>query len=307
VNCREFLTVIEEYLDGELESHDARRVRAHISTCLGCAQVHEEMYSAQEFLLSNQRLVRLRPELWSAVHEKIKQEKIHRGETQPKNLRQQLGGILEVFYLRHATSAAALLLLLALGTVIGLRVLSNAPDSQHFQQAFVAKDSIAAVSTSQPRASVHQTDEAKMDAIRMGSNIQPGLIPSAGSELRKNAGRRVLTTHKPVESAAERRQSTVAELRPLSDTAVREAEQKYLDTINLLARDAQASRSSVNSESLTSYDEAISVVDRAIDSTRRAVREQPGDLVAVQYMMSAYEKKVELLKGLASYKDGGND
>jgi hypothetical protein len=306
MNCQEFLTVIEEYLDDELESQDARRVRAHISICLGCAQVYEEFYSAQEFLLSNQRLVHARPELWSAVHEKIKQEKAHRGETKPKSLRQQLSGILEVFYLRSATSVAALLLL-ALSTVIGLRVFINAPDSQHFQQGSEAENSIGALSASEPRASALQTDGAKMDTAKTHSNVQPGLIPSAGSELRKNAGRRVLAIHKPVESAMERRQPTVAELRPLPDTAVREVEQKYLDTINLLAHDAQASRSSVNSESLTSYDEAISVVDRAIDNTRRAVREQPGDLVAVQYMMSAYEKKVELLKELASYKAGSND
>ena len=307
MNCQEFSIVIEEYLDGELDSQEARHVHAHTSICLGCAQVYEELHATQEFLLSNQRLVRVKPELWSVVHEKIKQEKAQRREIKPENLHTRLGRMLEVFYLRSATSPAALLLLLALGTVIGLRVLINAPENQHFQQGAGAKNSIAALSASQPREGAPQTDGAEMDAPRTRSNIQPGLISSAGSELRKNAGRRVFVTYKPVESAVGRRRSTVAELKPPSDTAVQEAEQKYLDTINLLSRDAQASRSSVNSESLTSYDEAIGVIDRAIDNTRRAVREQPGDLVAVQYMMSAYEKKVALLKELASYKAGSSN
>jgi hypothetical protein len=189
-----------------------------------------------------------------------------------------------------------------------LKLFINAPGSQSFQQIPEATNSITVLSNSQPRTNVvPQTEAAKMDAAQMGNSVKPELIPAARSEVRMNAERRILATYKPVESRAERMQPPAAESRPFSDKTLREIEQKYLDTINLLARDVQASRSSVNSASLMSYEEAIGVVDRAIDNTRHAVREQPGDLVAMQYMMSAYEKKIELLKELARYQGRGSN
>jgi hypothetical protein len=302
---------MEEYLDGELESHDARRARAHVLTCGGCAGEYEELAAAQEFLLSNQRVVRVRPELWAAVHEKLGREKagVEARVIGPQRLRERWAAALKLFSLSWATGAAALLL--ALGAGVAVRLFINAPNGQPSQQTLEAKNSFERSSPPARRDGLLQTGVAEESAAKAPETVaRHGLLPVAASDLRKKAGRRVPATNRAAGGrmdGMERTRPLVAEMRPLREKAVREIEQRYLETISLLSRDAGARRSLVGAESLTSYDEALSVIDRAIDTTRRAVREQPGDLVAVQYMMSAYGKKVELLRGLADYKAvGGN-
>jgi hypothetical protein len=43
-------------------------------------------------------------------------------------------------------------------------------------------------------------------------------------------------------------------------------------------------------------EEALSSIDRTIAATKRAVRRSPEDPIAVQYMLAAYAKKVDVLR-----------
>ena len=42
-------------------------------------------------------------------------------------------------------------------------------------------------------------------------------------------------------------------------------------------------------------------LDRTIADTRKAVRQHPDDPVAVQYMLTAYAKKVDVLREMVDY------
>jgi hypothetical protein len=88
--------------------------------------------------------------------------------------------------------------------------------------------------------------------------------------------------------------------RQTPDELVREAEQKYLAAIGILARDAHRRRSQFDQAELAQFDQALAAVDRTIAGTRRAVREHPTDPVAVQYMLAAYAKKVDVLRQMVS-------
>jgi hypothetical protein len=80
---------------------------------------------------------------------------------------------------------------------------------------------------------------------------------------------------------------------------IQEAERKYLTAIATLSRDVGRRRPQLDVETMTRFERTLAVVDRAIAETRAAARQHPRDPVVVQYMMAAYAKKVDLLRGMA--------
>jgi hypothetical protein len=91
-----------------------------------------------------------------------------------------------------------------------------------------------------------------------------------------------------------------AQRRQAPEELVREAEQKYLAAIALLSRDANRRRSRLDSETVAQFDQTLAAIDRAIAGARRAARGRPDDPVAVQYMLTAYAKKVDVLRQMVS-------
>jgi hypothetical protein len=77
--------------------------------------------------------------------------------------------------------------------------------------------------------------------------------------------------------------------------------------IALLARDARGRRTLLEPDVRARFEQTLATVDRAISETRRAARQQPDDPIAVQYMLAAYAKKVEILREMAAYRADDRD
>jgi hypothetical protein len=82
---------------------------------------------------------------------------------------------------------------------------------------------------------------------------------------------------------------------------VREAEQKYLTAIAMLSRNVDRKRSRLDPDTMAELEQALSSIDRTIAATRKVVRRHPDDPVAAQYMLTAYAKKVDVLRELVDY------
>ena len=82
---------------------------------------------------------------------------------------------------------------------------------------------------------------------------------------------------------------------------MREAEQKYLAAIAILSRDLKIRGSQLDPRLRAQFEGALVAIDRTIAETRQAVRQRPSDPQVVQYMLTAYAKKVEVLQEMASY------
>jgi hypothetical protein len=80
---------------------------------------------------------------------------------------------------------------------------------------------------------------------------------------------------------------------------VREAERKYLAAIGILSRDVKQLNTEIDEPTRMKFEQALASIDRTIDATRKAVREHPSDPVAVQYMLAAYARKVDVLREMA--------
>jgi hypothetical protein len=51
---------------------------------------------------------------------------------------------------------------------------------------------------------------------------------------------------------------------------------------------------------LARFDAALGDIDRTIKDTRRVVNENPGDPIALQYLLAAYSKKVDVLREMTA-------
>ena len=89
--------------------------------------------------------------------------------------------------------------------------------------------------------------------------------------------------------------------KPTAQELVREAEQKYLAAITILSRDLKNRGSALDPHLRAQFESALVAIDRTIAETRQAVHQRPSDPQVVQYMLTAYAKKVEVLQEMASY------
>jgi len=75
MNCKEYLSIIEEYVEGELDERTAGFVTAHMAGCEACARAYEELQREQEMYADFLGDVKESPALWSAVRAGLEKEK----------------------------------------------------------------------------------------------------------------------------------------------------------------------------------------------------------------------------------------
>jgi hypothetical protein len=69
----------------------------------------------------------------------------------------------------------------------------------------------------------------------------------------------------------------------------------------MLSRSVDRKRSRLNPATKAELEQALSSIDRTIAATRKLVHRHPDDPVAAQYMLTAYAKKVDMLRELVDY------
>ena len=82
--------------------------------------------------------------------------------------------------------------------------------------------------------------------------------------------------------------------------AIQQAEQDYIQAINLLSSIVEKRKSSLDPRLAAALERNLRAIDQAIDSTRKAYRDRPQDPERALYMLRAYARKVELLQELVS-------
>ncbi|MCA1557660.1 MAG: hypothetical protein LC731_03865, partial [Acidobacteria bacterium] len=233
--------------------------------------------------------------LWSGVAARIGEEKRVGHASPSMGWRKRLAELFGTPRLSPALTFA--LLILAIGTTAGLmkyiqssttpqHVATNRPDNST-PALPTAVDTTADKTGAQDRPDAAQNDNQQL----AGQHEQrEDKLPPSIKAMDKVESKRVAPTTVGFTDEAS------------PDQLVREAEQKYRAAISLLARDAKRRRTLLEPDVLARFDQTLTAVDRTISETRRAVRQQPDDPVAVQYMLAAYAKKVEVLREMAAYK-----
>ena len=131
--------------------------------------------------------------------------------------------------------------------------------------------------------------EAKLETPNPSPSVAP-TTPEVAHSKNKRAG----ISSEPHRVASIRQPSPAQ--KETASVLVRQAEEKYLAAIAILRRDAIHHRAQLDTDTRQQLEQTLASVDRAIASTRKAVKAAPGDPVALQYMLAAYSRKVDLLR-----------
>jgi hypothetical protein len=297
MKCQEVSLLVEEYFDGELETEQSELVAAHLAACAPCALSYEALQREQDFLLRYERDVEVTPQLWRGVEARIAaaQER----ETAPAfgaRLRTWLANSLTVPRFSPALTAA--LVLVAVALTVGAMKLMSKHERETMAQVQTPTPVPTATNVKQntvppaPSVAPTQPEPAVVDA---NANSTPPPEPKKREEKRD----RMLTPNNGARIEEAKLDTPVVKHEPTPEDLVKDAEAKYQKAIEILQRDVNRRRPQIDQQTLARYDETLNAIDRTINETRKAALGQGNDPVAVQYMLTAYAKKVEVLREMA--------
>jgi hypothetical protein len=288
MKCSECQTLIEEYVDGgpdKLDQKAGALVSSHIATCSQCATFREGLIREQAIYARYERDVEVTPLVWTSIETRIEQERAAQPNVQEavhapgliSRLREQMPGMFGAPRLSPALAFAIVLVAIAVTVIVMTRLNSG----------------VRQVATN--NANVAVPEAGGSDGNR---NSAPPTTEDGGRGEVATVERPAGPKRTPVNTSVPRKSPATTALTPTQ--LVREAEQKYLTAIAMLGRDVNRKRSQLDPIMLARFDSALSDIDRTIKDTRRVVRDNPEDPIALQYLLAAYSKKVDVLRGMSS-------
>jgi hypothetical protein len=283
MKCEACLTLIEEFVDGSLVEREASRVEAHLSDCPTCAEFYKEVKAEQEVYARYERDIEVSPRLWAAIESRIKQERPQESPGLFARLRQSLAMMFATP--RLSPALAALLVARTVGLTAAVMTYVNSRDTEIARVDFEKAPAPLPRAENQPRPA----DPPAQAPAENGSGLiaEKPEVDKTPAQPRPDEQRPRATARRQVASE------------PDPGQLVREAEQKYIAAIAILSRDVSKKRSGMDPMVAARFDAALGEIDKTIAETRRAVRSNPDDPIALQYMLSAYSKKVDTLREMS--------
>jgi hypothetical protein len=285
MKCEECEVLIEEYVDGELGRAEAAEMAAHLVSCGECSQQEQEVRRELELYARYDREVAVGPALWAAVESRIRQENAPQRPGLLARLRELFVGAFGAPRLSPAFAAAMVL------AAVGLTLfLNNYMGSRKESNEGIAATSPVNPAPPPPNNQAGQNSPAQQPPAATNSESLATVREPDGART-PAAGREKGSA--PAKQLAAKAQPSTA------DQLVREAEQKYLAAINILQRDVNRRGTQLEPAVRARFDVALAEIDRTITETRKAVRQNPGDPTALQYLLGAYSKKVDVLREMS--------
>ena len=317
MKCEECTTgALEEFLDGELDERRTAAIDAHLAACHGCALRYEALLDEQTIYAGYERDVQVKPHMWAGIAASIASEAEPRSgaESPFKKVRTQkvrtwLANVLVAP--RFSPVLTAALMLLAIGaTATVMKYLSAQTDTTRDIAASSQPRAVATPASIVPQPTPAATPvvspgASKNNASSVNANVQPdGREKSPQPESRRKRDAELRTPAVPANDPAQllvaNRNDEQQRRQRATERLVREAESKYVAAIKLLSEDVNRKRTRLDPQVAARFDETLATIDRSIAETRRTVLKHGNDPVAVQYMLSAYAKKVEVMREMSA-------
>ena len=304
MRCEECQPQVEDYFDGELDEQTSALVAGHLKVCEGCATLYRRLEGEHDLYLRYEcESLEPQPAFWDNVMARAAEVNVARSSPPLSRLRGWLGSLAGNFNApRLSPSLTALIVVVAIGITVGVMRYINKPGRTTDAVSISQNEGVpATISSPVPDEIVRPANPTKDDEAggkrnRKDENEQPQLAKNSVSR----KGKLVLAANNGTAGRNNLKSSTMNR-NPTSDELVREAEQKYVAAIAMLSRDINRRRSRLDSATAARFERTLMAVDRTIADTRRAARKYPNDPVAAQYMLTAYAKKVDVLREIVGY------
>ncbi|MCA1634848.1 MAG: zf-HC2 domain-containing protein [Acidobacteria bacterium] len=286
--------VLQAYLDGELSAEEALETQAHLAACGQCAAALNAAEGEGAFLAAafapddsvNVPTTQLRARIAAAVAQLDAQPETNARPSGGWNfgaLLASLTSLLTVAPQRAAGFAGALAFVVLAAIFFSIQKPSPAPNSP-------AEDKQVAV-VNQPPAQI----EGGSGIVEEGQ-VQPAPVPESNRHGVKIQAAKFNRPH-----ASKPRVKTAPVTAPLASKAQPlPGEKDYEQAIASLSTAISHGGDAVLKPQVRAqYERNLAVLDKAIEETRRVARRNPKDKDAVDFLMSAYQSKVELLTTVA--------
>ncbi|MDQ3252952.1 MAG: zf-HC2 domain-containing protein [Acidobacteriota bacterium] len=299
--------VLQSYLDGELSPAETNDAAAHLANCALCTAAMRESedeldFFAGIFCARSQTPVpseSLRARLNAVIAE---QGTRHNGSL-PQRAVNRVREWLAVLATSHAGSSwqhraafASLAAVAVFGVIFGSLVWRDSNTDRNELAHTTTTTAPARVGAS-PSTTPEDAPVSNTTAL----NPKPG---DAGnqrsvSEDVQAVNHPTISHRKPTRMsrtlAFEARRNVKA-----TDVALLPGEGEYLKTINSLSKAVErGGDESLRPALRADYERNVAVVDKAISETRRAVRRNPKDRDAAEFLFAAYQNKIDLMNAVA--------
>jgi Putative zinc-finger len=300
--------VLQAYFDGELSPEQMERVATHIAACADCTEAVREIEAdslmmaeafAPELALSVPT-GRLRLGLDAKIAELEAEQSRSAREARGVPLRSWLAGLLAPlsFTPQHAAAFASLLAVVAFGALFAFILLRPAASSLNVARAArtpalaayeggrkeAVKDNPGAVTTSVASTNAAITNQPTVAVNRRAQRTRS--VNSAGPARRTEP----FTPEANLASGSQE----VAAVRLLP------GEKNYLKVIASLDTAIKSGGDNALRPTLRAeYERNLQVVDEAIAQTRVVAQRNPNDKDAADFLLSAYQSKVDLMNTMA--------
>ena len=285
MNCENCKNELEDFLYSELGAARDAEVRAHLANCAVCAALRDEIERENEIFSQFYELTSIEPagEMWEAIRARINAEP--RGQSLIEGRAGWLerlragafGRLLAPATLRQAVFAALLIALSVAATTFYLR--------RNDRGGKDLAGNVVNVTPTPTPAPISTPTPSPTPSTR---------IPDVGKPTKETPAPK--STRSVINQAAPPRQLTDQEL---MNRQIARAEHEYQKAIRLLDQAIAKQRDRLDPELIRQYESSLALIDNSIASSRRALRERPGDPTAGQFLLAAYAKKLDLMQDIA--------
>ena len=281
---------LQSYFDGELSIEMMESVTSHLASCVTCAAAARELEQETELLTSA-----LMAEFEACVPTERLRERIDAAVLGERvavaQATEKTSGLAAFFSslfnfgTQRTLGYASLAVVMAFAVIAGVVKMKSTPDANVAQQTQTTPQTATAPQTSQT-GSEQQIAQAPAADTEKGPVIRQVSSSSKGAPIR---------TVKPATNSAPK--PAPVKLLP--------GERSYLQTIARLDSTIKSGKTDMRPSLRVEYERNLAVVDRAIAATRTAVKSNPQDPDAADFMFAAYQSKVDLLNTIADARVGG--
>lgn len=285
--------ILQSYFDGELSGQQLEGVTSHLAACKTCAVTAREI-EAESALLA----AAFAPEFEAAVPtEQLRQridtaiaglhtQRLPVHESSAFSARAWLQSLVAPlsFSPQRAFGYAGLVLVLGFAAILGITQWRNSSTSQETvasnQAAKGNRGNLGGVPVPVPAASPT-------------APIVPAAAPTSSPKIATPKRRNINPTPSFTDNVADNT------AKPDDKVKLLPGERSYLQTIAKLDSTIKASDRPMRPSLQAEYQRNLALVDRALATTRDAAKKNPNDPDAAEFMMAAYQNKVNLLNAVA--------
>ena len=291
--------ILQSYCDGELSGPQLESITSHLAACDNCAVTARSIEGETALLKAAFAPVfetavpteQLRRRIDAAIAN-LQTESVPVNESSAFSVRGWLQSLFTPlsFTPQRAVGFAGLVLMLGFGVILGINQWRNDANENGTSTGNVA----VVAKGDDPPASITGVKPGAPTPSPAGA-----ATPEASPEKPATSSPRNITPRRyanPVNVS-----ETVAGKNLTADDKVKllPGERSYLQTIAKLDSTIQSNNRPMRPALQVEYQRNLALVDRALAATREAAKKNPNDPDAAEFMMAAYQNKVNLLNAVA--------